>query len=66
MEKSKTLKAQVEAHNQKVRMAFERVKLGEVICLTDLMISKELLEQEEMKHQELEPEIFTDEFDFEK
>ena len=66
MEKSKSLKERIEEHNQKVKMAFEKAKLGEVICLTDLMISKEMLQQEEFESQKLQSEILGDELDFQK
>ena len=66
MEKSKKLKERIEEHNQKVKMAFEKAKLGEVICLTDLMISKEMLEYEEVENQEVIRQITYDPCDFEK
>ena len=66
MEKSKTLKERIEEHNQKVKIAFEKAKLGEVICLTDLMISKEMLEYEEAENQEIIRQIIGDPCDFEK
>jgi hypothetical protein len=66
MKSAKTFKERIEEHNQKVKMAFERAKLGEVICLTDLMISKEILQQEEIGNQQLKSEVTGDEFEFEK
>lgn len=66
MKTNKTLKERIKEHNHTVKMAFERAKLGEVICLTDLMISKELLQQEEFETQQLPSEILGDELDFQK
>ena len=66
MEKSKSLKERIEEHNQKVKIAFEKAKLGEVICLTDLMISKEMLEREEIENESLIRRIVGDPCDFEK
>ena len=66
MEKSKTLKERIREHNQKVKMAFEKAKLGETICLTDLMISKEMLECEEVENQGVIRQIVGDPCDFEK
>ncbi len=66
MEKSKTLKERIEDHNQKVKMVFEKAKLGEVICLTDLMISKEMLDREEMENHQIGRQALRDEFDLRK
>jgi len=44
-----SLKEEFEAHNKKVKDAFDRAEKGEIIDLTELMISKEELELKRLK-----------------
>ena len=57
MKRSKTFKERVREHNDHVSRVLERAKQGEIICLTDLMISKERLVLEGIQNEKLEREL---------
>ena len=53
MGKRRTFGDEVREHNEKVKGAFDRAAKGEVINLTDLMISKENLMEKKLKKEGL-------------
>ena len=58
MKRSKTLEDKIREHNHRVKSEFERAHNGEIICLTDLMISQEEIIMDQTENEKLKNEIF--------